>query len=91
MGTTELSRSGSALTLCCGAGGWERSLHLDLHPISRAAFAAWVSRFPEAGMSFPGRLGFQSLKPSPPVTHAYVKSQRHHRISENRYCHEFGE
>jgi hypothetical protein len=44
MGTTELSRSGSALTLCCGAGGWERSLHLDLHPISCAAFAAWVNR-----------------------------------------------
>jgi hypothetical protein len=33
MGTTELSRSGSALTLYCGAGGWVRSLHLDLQLI----------------------------------------------------------
>jgi hypothetical protein len=45
MGTTELSRSGSALTLCCGAGGWEHSIHLDLHLIGarRLQIGATVS------------------------------------------------
>jgi hypothetical protein len=51
MGTTGLSRSGSVLTLCCGAGGWERSLHLDLHSVGCAAFAARGNRLLEAGMA----------------------------------------
>jgi hypothetical protein len=51
MRTTELSRSGSALTLCCGVGGWEHSIHLDLRPIGCTAFAARGNRLPETGMA----------------------------------------
>jgi hypothetical protein len=62
MGTTELSRSRSALTLCCGAVGWERSLHLDLHLIGAPRW--------QSGATVSLRRECHCREAGPPVTHA---------------------
>jgi hypothetical protein len=72
MRTTELSRSGSALTLLLRRGRLGAFTSLGLASCRYAAFATQGGYLPKAGMTFLERLDFQSLTPRPQVTYTYV-------------------